>query len=78
MRQNCVLVIIIDLGTPQMYVGYPESKFQWATEKTITYFETISIAIVCTYCTLLFNIVSTIVEALVIAGHQFLYPCIPE
>jgi hypothetical protein len=30
MMQNCVLVIIIDLGPPRMYVGYPESKF-WSS-----------------------------------------------
>ena len=36
------------------------------------------IAIWCTYCTLLFNIVSNIVESLVIALHQFLYPFIIE
>ena len=35
-------------------------------------------AIWCTYCTLLFDIVSTIVEALVIALHQFLYPFVVE
>jgi hypothetical protein len=32
----------------------------------------------CTYCKLLFDIVSTIVEALVMALHQFLYPFITE
>ena len=36
------------------------------------------IAIWCTHRTLLFNIVSTIVEALVIVLHQFLYPFIVE
>ena len=36
------------------------------------------IAVWCTYRTLLFDIVSTIVEALVIALHQFLYPFIVE
>ena len=38
----------------------------------------IYIAIGCTYRILLFNIVSTIVEALVIVLHQFLYPFIVE
>jgi hypothetical protein len=56
-----------------MYVGYPESKFRWAIE--YIYFH---IAIWCTYFTLLFDIVSTIAETLVVAGHQFLYPCIVE
>jgi len=32
----------------------------------------------CTYCTLLFDTVSTIIEALVIVMHQFLYPFIVE
>jgi len=36
------------------------------------------IAIWCTHRTLLFDIVTTIVEALVIALHQFLYPFIVE
>jgi hypothetical protein len=36
------------------------------------------IAILCTYCTLFFNIVSTIVEALVVALHKFFYPFIVE
>jgi len=36
------------------------------------------IAIWCTYRTLFFDIVSTIVEALVIAVHQLLYPFIVE
>ena len=36
------------------------------------------IAIWCTYRTLLFNIVSTIIEALVIAVHKFLYPLVVE
>ena len=36
------------------------------------------IAIWCTYRTLLFDIVSIIVEALVIELHQFLYPFIVE
>ena len=36
------------------------------------------IAIWCTYRTLFFDVVSTIVEALVIALHQFLYPFIVE
>ena len=36
------------------------------------------IAIWCTHHTLLFDTVSTIVEALVIALHQFLYPFIIE
>ena len=36
------------------------------------------IAIWCTYRTLILDIVSTIVEALVIALHQFLYPFIIE
>ena len=36
------------------------------------------IAIWYTYCTLFFSIVFTIVEALVIALHQFLYPFIVE
>ena len=36
------------------------------------------IAIWCTHHTLLFDIVTTIVEALVIALHQFLYPFIVE
>ena len=40
--------------------------------------QTMYIAIWGTYRTLLFNIVSTIVEALVIALHQFLYPFIVE
>ena len=40
--------------------------------------QTMYIAIWCTYCTLLFDIVTTIVEALVIALHQFLYPVIVE
>ena len=35
-------------------------------------------AIWCTYCTLLFNTISTIHEALAIALHQFLYPFIVE
>ena len=34
------------------------------------------IVIWCTYHTLFFNIVSTIVEAFVVALHQFLYPFI--
>jgi hypothetical protein len=42
------------------------------------YWKTIYIAIWCTYRTLLLDIVSTIVEALIVAGHQFLYPCIVE
>jgi hypothetical protein len=58
-------------------VGFPESKFQWAIEKK-KYFQTIYIAIWCTYRTLLFDIVSTIVRPLFVAGHQFLYPCIVE
>jgi len=36
------------------------------------------IAISCTHRTLLFDIVSTTVEALVMALHQFLYPVIVE
>jgi hypothetical protein len=41
--------------TVSMYVGYPESKFRWATEKkTRIYFLTIYIAI-CTHLTLLFD-----------------------
>ena len=36
------------------------------------------IAIWYTYCTLLFNTVSTIVEAFVTALHQFFYPFIVE
>ena len=40
--------------------------------------QTMYIAIWCTHRTLLFNIVSTIVEALVIALHQFFYPFIIE
>jgi hypothetical protein len=36
------------------------------------------IAIWCTYCTLLYDLVSAIVETLVIALHQFLYPFIIE
>jgi len=36
------------------------------------------IAIWCTYCTLLFTVVSTTVEALVIVLHQFFYPFIVE
>ena len=36
------------------------------------------IAIWCTYRTLLFDVVSTIIETLVIALHQFLYPFIVE
>ena len=36
------------------------------------------IAIWCTHRTLLFDIVSTIAEALVIALHQFLYPIVVE
>ena len=35
-------------------------------------------AIWCTYCTLLFDTVSTIPEALVVALHQFLDPFIGE
>jgi hypothetical protein len=38
----------------------------------------IYIAIWRTYRSLLFDIVSSIVKAFVIAGHQFLYPCIIE
>jgi hypothetical protein len=63
------------------YVGSPESKFRWATEKkTRIYFQTIYISIWCiySYLTLLSDIVSTNVEALVVAGHQFLYRCIVE
>jgi hypothetical protein len=48
----------------------------WKKKQTI-YFQTFYIAIWCTYHTLLFNIVSTIVEALV-ARHQLLYPCMVE
>jgi hypothetical protein len=70
------------LTWPQMArytYGYPETKFWWATEKKKDiYFQTIYIAILRTYLTLLFDIVSTIADALVIAGHQFLYPCIVE
>ena len=40
--------------------------------------QTMYIAICCTYCTLLFDIVSTIVEVLGIVLHQFLYPFIVE
>jgi hypothetical protein len=63
-----------------MYVRYPESKFRWAIERKRTrmYFQTIYIAISCTYLTLFFDIASTTIEALVVAGHQFLYPCIIE
>jgi hypothetical protein len=50
-----------------MYKGYPESKFWWAIEKK-SYFKTIYIAIWCTYRTLIFDVVPTIVEELVIAG----------
>jgi hypothetical protein len=46
--------------------------------KTRIYFQTIYIAILYTYRTLLFDIVSTIVEVLVVAGHQVLYICIVE
>jgi hypothetical protein len=59
-------------------VSYPESKFWWAIENKTVYFQTIYIAIWCTYRTLLFDIVSTIVEALVIARHQLLYSCMVE
>jgi hypothetical protein len=61
-----------------MYVRYPENKFQWAIEKKTIYFQTIYIAIWCTYLTLLFDIVSTIFETLAIVGHKFLCPCIIE
>ena len=62
-------------GEPSVtYIGYPESKFRWAIKKNKNILQTMHIAIWCTYCTLLFNIVSTIHEALVIALHQFLYP----
>ena len=62
------------------YVGYPESKFRWAIkkEKKKNILQTMYIAIWCTHRTLLFDIVPTIVEALVIALHQFLYPFIVE
>ena len=63
-----------------MYEGCPESKFRWAIKKKqecitnpVQY-----IAIWCTYRTPLFDIVSTIVEALITALHQFLYPFIVE
>jgi hypothetical protein len=42
------------------------------------YFQTIYIVFWCTYLTLLFDIVSIIVKALIIVGHQFLYSCIVE
>jgi hypothetical protein len=62
-----------------MYEGYLESKFQWAIKKKWEYIlQTMCIAIWCTYRTLLLNIVSTIVAALVIALHQSLYPFIIE
>jgi len=60
------------------YEGYPESKFRWTIKKNKNTLQTMYIAIWCTYHTLLFNTVSTIVEALVIALHQFLYPFIVE
>jgi hypothetical protein len=47
-------------------------------KKTRIYFQTIYIAVWYTYRTLIFDIVSTIVETLVVAGHYFLYPCIVE
>jgi hypothetical protein len=56
-------------------------EFRWAIEKrnknlfsNHLYFRLLYIP----YRTLLFDIVSTIVGALVVAGHQFLYPCIVE
>jgi hypothetical protein len=47
-------------------------------KKTRIYFQTIYIANWCTYLTLLFDIVSIIVGATVVAGYQFLYPCMVE
>jgi hypothetical protein len=60
-----------------LHKGYPESMFRWAIEKK-NYIQTIYIVILCTYRTLLFDILSTIIEALVIVGYQFLYPRIVE
>ena len=48
----------------------------WEKNKGIL--QTMYIAIWCKHCTLIFDIVSTIVEAPVIALHQFLYPFIVE
>jgi hypothetical protein len=60
------------------YIGYPESKFQWAIKKNKNILQTMYMATGCTYHTLLFDIVSTIIEALVITLQQFLYPFIIE
>jgi hypothetical protein len=46
------------------YVGYPESRFRWAIEKKSIPF--ILLFDVHTYLTLLFDIVSTIAEVLVV------------
>jgi hypothetical protein len=61
----------------RLYKGYPESMFWWAIEKKKN-FQTIYIAICCTQRILLFDIVYTIVEAPVVAEHQFLCSCIIE
>jgi hypothetical protein len=58
----------------RIYVGYPESKLRWVIEKKQEYS---SKSFILPFHVLLFDIASTIVEALV-AGHQFLYPCIVE
>jgi len=59
------------------YESYPESKFHWAVKKKQEY---ITNHVYCNlmYVPLLFNIISTIVEALVIALHQFFNPFIVE
>ena len=58
-----------------MYEGYPESKFRWAIKKKKKNIsQTMYIAVGCTYHTLHFDIISIIVEAPVMALHQFLYP----
>jgi hypothetical protein len=70
--RKCICNVIELLKKIYIYVGYPESKFRWAIGKEARiYFQTIYIAVWYTYRALLFDIVSTIVEALVVAGHQF-------
>ena len=60
------------------YIGYPESKFWWAIKKKTRIYSNH------VYCHLMyilytvFDTDSTIVEALVIALQQFLYPFIVE
>ena len=50
----------------------------WLLRKNKNILQTMYIAIWCTYCTLLFDTVSTIAEALDIVLHQSLYPFIVE